>query len=91
MIPLAIAGLIGIGGAFISWSAQARGYVGASELLQRMDVDKNGTVSPEEFEQYQTRRGQSRAGAKRTFRRLDVNQNGQLEVNELRPLVKRRR
>ena len=62
-----------------SFAATATGR----QLLRRMDIDRSGSVSRQEFSQYLGRRGVSRAAANRLFNRLDTNKNGSLSGNEL--------
>ena len=49
-------------------------------LMRRMDTDRNGVVSREEYMNYHARR----------FNRLDTNRNGQLERSEMRRYYRRR-
>ncbi len=53
---------------------------GSNHMLSRMDTNKNGTVSREEYAQFLGHRDPTGRG----FNYLDVNHNGKIENNELR-------
>lgn len=62
-----------------------RGGEMLNHMFQRLDADKSGKISKEEFEANPRLERASEEQKKNLFQRLDKNEDGQLERSELRP------
>ncbi|MHA7942323.1 EF-hand domain-containing protein [Formosa sp. 3Alg 14/1] len=76
----------------VSFSAQAQDKKrepNPEKMLERMDTDKNGTISLEEFKSVKRKKEVDAKTLEKNFAKIDADSNGQITLEELKKQPKK--